>query len=292
MIFIPFINPLRFKEKGVVSEFQTRYFDQHHYKETILPFEENAEYSQPFQLSDQIVNYLESDETSATISIIRTDDDAVIISEAFAAISSTVRDGITYYTYLSNITAEAIGEGNFCAQIQAGEFTLESNPFCILEDQEGTVQIVYSHKKFYEDVLWELGDIEMQFRTQGYIKYSLPQRNSTTYDDQPMNLRMLKTVPYGSWAFITDAAGIPNYMIDILNRVFGCSNLFIDGKYFTVPADAKWELKEEDRYPLRGWGIDLRERDNKSSIDFKTGFLIREDGGFMLREDGGRFILG
>jgi hypothetical protein len=57
-------------------------------------------------------------------------------------------------------------------------------------------------------------------------------------------------------------------MIDLLNRAFGCSYLSIDGRLFTVPQDSKWEEKEEEFYPLRGWGIDLREKLLKTSIGF------------------------
>lgn len=297
MIIVPFINPLRYKEKGYLSDYQTRYFDEHLFPETILDFEEHVDYYQPWQTGDQINQQLFSDADSMSISFYDEDDDSLILTQAATFVSSTTLNGTTYNCFHIFTDTSDIGNGRVYAIVSAGGLQIESHRMEICSNQRGTVLARYSNPKFYEDVIWEFlnaADVQMYFRINGYIKHNLPERVSSTYEDQPLNMTALKNTAFNSYSFITDSAGIPTYMIDICNRVMGCKNLAWDNRAFTVPESNKWEEKEEERYPMRGWGIDMRESVNKKSKSFPVsvfGFELLEDGGFALLEDDGLSIL-
>lgn len=274
MLSIPFLNPLRYKENGYSNNFNTKYFDLFHYPETIRDFEVLADYKQPFLLSDPLVQYFVSTVDSATINYYKCDGTPVHSVSLTAAFTFTLPSDplFAYSVYTDTTDLNDLGEGVFYARITDGLTTFESELFEVASSQPGTVLIKYRHSKGYQDVIFEklASDFYFYVRVQGYVKHNLPERVSTTYEDQVLNMTPLRNIPYNSWAYITDSTGIPNYMIDILNRVFGCFTLYIDGRAFTVPQDAKWEEKEEEFYPLRGWGIDMREKSLSASLNSIT----------------------
>jgi hypothetical protein len=284
MIIVPFINPLRYKEQGVTSSYQTKYFDKHFFEETIRPFEQVVSYRQPWQTNDRIHQQLFSDETAMSIEYINEDTGDVVVADVFTAVSFNVLDGVTIYTYEHKQPLSIVGNGNFFARITAGARVLESNPFNICIDQPGTVSIKYSNSTFHEDVIWEFG-IEMYLRVNGYVNHNMPKRFSNTYEDQVYNTTILKAVPYNTYTFITESEGMPTYMIDILNRIMTCDSTRYDGKYLTVPEGTDWEEKTEEYYPMRGWGIDLRESENAASLELREGAVLIEDAFHLLTED-------
>lgn len=276
MLSVPLINPLRYVLQGASSVYNTKFFDEVLFPKTILPFEQPVDYYQPFNLSDPLVQYIITLDalTTPTVNFHRVSDDSIIYSQAMThQFNYSVPGGILYSVYTINTDLNNLGEGIFYARITDGTTTIESNKFCVEDNHENTILVKYRSTKLYQEVIFEkliLLDSSFYFylRVQGYIRHNLPERSSTTYEDQVLDMTALKNVPYNSWSFITDSAGIPTYMIDLLNRVTGCSNTFFDGRQFTIPQDAKWEEKEEEFYPLRGWGIDLREARLLTSIGF------------------------
>lgn len=269
MIEVSFINPLRFKKQGYSSNYNTKWFDEFLFGETIKAPEEPKEYFQPFNLDDPLVLQITSPEVAVDLHFIRISDGITIHSAPFTPISSAVIDSVAHYTYQINVDLNTVGVGTFYCLIIGGTTTLQSNNICIDTNHDQTIQLKYRNSKFYQEVIWEKDPgFYMYLRVQGFIRHKLPERISNTYQDQPVNTTMLKTVPYNSWTFITNPAGIPTYMIDLLNRISGCNTTYWDGRLFTVPDSAKWEEKEEDFYPMRGWGIDLLETKVKSKIAF------------------------
>jgi hypothetical protein len=271
MIVVPLINPLRFKKKDFTSNFQTKFFDESLYPETIRDFEEQASYRQPFQLNDPLILQVESDALSLSL-VFYTCDGIPQYSKDFDQISSrTITSGSgTLILYLHQITVDLnnVGEGAFYAQIE-NDVILQSNNICIYATQPNTLLAKYRNYKFYQDVIFEKDtDLFFYLRVQGFIKTNLPERSSTTYEDQTLNVTQLKTVPFFSWKFITDSLGVPDYVIDLINRVFGCSTLYLDGRLFTVPDSEKFSELDEEYYPKRGWSIILREQQTNSSVAF------------------------
>jgi hypothetical protein len=270
MLIVPFINPLRFKLQGYLSPYQTKYFDEHLYPDTILPIEEPKGYRQPWQTTDTLALHILSDQSDAThvqLNFYKESDNTLIYTISFTPLTTTVIGSTTWYVYTCSAPLAPIGTGNYYTLLSDGDQIGEGNKINICTAQGQTVYVKYRHSKFYGDVLWQFDPtFYMYFRIDGYIRHNLPLRTSTTYEDQVENTTQLKTIPSNSWSYITDSEGVPNYMVHIANWVFGCDSLEIDGRLFTVPQDAKWEPKEEEFYPMRGWGIDMREAIERASL--------------------------
>jgi hypothetical protein len=266
-----FINPLRFKKQGFSSSFNTKYFDQHLLPDTILDFEESSDYHQPWQVSDLIHIQIKTDNLSVQINFHQEEDGDIIHNVFFTQVSTAVIivGGVptTFYWMEAYVDLNSVGEGHFYATIVGGSDTLESNKICVQTAQKHTVLIKYFHSEFHEDIIFESG-IVFYLRINAFVRHNLPERQSTTYEDQVLNVVNLKGLPYNSWTLITEAHGIPTYMIDMINRACTCDNLFFDDRQFTIPDNSKWEEKQQELYVLRGWGIDIRERVIKSSIAF------------------------
>jgi hypothetical protein len=272
MIEVPFINPLRYKKQGFSSNYNTKFFDELLFPDTIEDYEQEVTYYQPWLITDPLSQEIESDEASVAIRFVRISDGVTVLSSTYTQVSSTIVDSVTIYTYRHTADLTSVGEGFFYVLAVAGTTTIESNKIFISSSQPGTILWKYRNTKSpYEGIPWEL-DATFYFylRVQGYIKPKLPERIATTYTNQRVNTAMLKSVPYTSWYYVTDASGAPWYMADIMNRALGCNVLYGDGRLFTVPDTAKWEEKEEENYPMSGWGIDMLESEVKTSRSFDS----------------------
>jgi hypothetical protein len=98
------------------------------------------------------------------------------------------------------------------------------------------------------------------------ISFSLPASITEDFEDQTLDESLLSSIPYRTFELIVgDAKGVPPYVIDIVNRVFTCSDVSIDGRKFVKPKESKWDVNELDGYPAKGWKTELREGSNKPS---------------------------
>jgi hypothetical protein len=282
MFTVPLINPLRYVELDYSDNYNTKFFDLFKHRDTLKDFEQPTDYYQPFNLDDPLTQYIVSaNNVAPDINYHRSCDGKIVHTEtmvnAFSFTLPPEPGGIVQLEVYTNTTdLNDLGEGLYYARITDGTTTIESNLFCVSENHSNTILVKYRNTKVFQGVIFEKllaldADFYFYLRVQGYIRHNLPERVATTYEDQLLNMTSLRSVPYNSWSYITDSSGIATYMIDLLNRVFGCSDLYMDNRRFTIPQEAKWEEKEEEFYPLRGWGIDLRERITQTSLDYNGG---------------------
>ncbi len=103
--------------------------------------------------------------------------------------------------------------------------------------------------RYYNDIIFETG-FPPSLRVLGKIKYKSPASRDTIYEDQVLNQSILNSVPFRIWELtIGGSSGIPDYLIDKVNRILGCSNLLIDGRLFTKSEGAKLEERALEDYP-------------------------------------------
>ncbi len=80
------------------------------------------------------------------------------------------------------------------------------------------------------------------------VAYTNQEYNITTLDSKPFEVDVLT---------IGNCQGIPNYQMDIINRIFSCSEFLIDDVLWVKNDGAKLEKKSEPNYPMLGWSIEL-----------------------------------
>lgn len=265
-ILQPFLNPVKLHriEPVQIARYVSKFFLDYFFIETVREWEDPKKpYYQPFMRADTITLQLQANINPIQIYLIRCDE-SIAYSNAFTQKQQYGLDP-SWHIYEHTLPLALIPEGVYFIQVVAGTINLISEPLKIQNVWENSVLLEYQHYRFYGDVIFETG-INFSLRVHGSIgKYITPASKDTTYEDQSLNLTMIHSVPYRVVPLlIGDAGGIPDYLIDKINRILGCSSLQIEGRYYTK-GGTQLEPKALEDYRMRGWSIDMRERYNRHS---------------------------
>jgi hypothetical protein len=263
----PILNPVKFHElePSQVPQYLTKYFDEHPYFDTIDEHQYHQTYCQSWQTSDIIKLQLTSNFAPLTVSLIDSDGRKYYETNMQQVQSGPFPDTAIYEI---NVSLSTIEEGTYWLQIACGSpvsLTLISEPLYIRETHETSVLLEYKHYQFKDDLIFETG-IVLAKRVKGKIRYKSPASVNTLFKDQTNNQTLLDHKGYRVWELIVgDSYGVPDYEIDRISEFFGCSDVWIDGRKFTVADGAKWEEASQEDYPLRGWRIELNEAISRRS---------------------------
>lgn len=157
-----------------------------------------------------------------------------------------------------------------------GNTILYSEPLFITASYSNTVAIIYTHdendfdRKFTGDaVLPSMLRIEGGMKSDGFA----PGGKFKMFQDIDYNTEILNSSPLDveKWTF-GPSEGAPNHIGGLLNRIFGLSNVTIDGVQYSRNEGAKLERAGDSDYPLAGWAIELVKSDNPYSETFQTSF--------------------
>jgi hypothetical protein len=170
-----------------------------------------------------------------------------------------------FYICQHSLSLAAVPEGAYKVRLTAGNNNLISEPIIVRNRFEFSVLLEYRHHRFHGDVVFETG-FSPEIRVLGSLNFKTPASKDTIYEDQSLNTTLIHNVPYRIHELIlSDSFGIPDYFIDKLNRILGCSELFINGRQYTKAEGARLEESRIEDYPMRGWKIDMRDRLNRHS---------------------------
>jgi hypothetical protein len=278
-LIYPFINPLQLFDPNYVSDprYNTRDFIDYEHSQTILPWEQDTHYCQPWQKSDSIWIQLQTNTGPVNFVIKKCEDDSVVATIPFVqGAQSGNEPGL--YLYEIGVPLAAYQEGDYYVVYEFGlspvVFSLRTGCLDIREKHEASLYLEFKHFEYREGWIFETG-LFPAMRVHGVLKYDRTTNKSTTYADQEQNETSLRNIPFRLWKlFIGDSGGIPDYMIDKISRQIGCSTLLADGKGYTKPADKELEPKEEDNYTLRGWEVELKETKNRTSREFENNIPL------------------
>ena len=267
---IPFINALQLVEiaPSQIRQYQTRHMDDYlHYNR--LNEWQSGSYTSPYLRSDSIYLQFQTNTGQPTITVIDCAGNIIIGPQLMIQRQQNPYDPGTYI-YESATSLNACQEGvTYWFKITTSTITLISEPILIYEDFANSLLIQYKHRKFYADVIFETG-IEMNIRIPGILRQKPPAAKDTVYEDQVLDMTMIKSIPYRLWeVYLGAGIRVPDYMIDKLNRVLGCSSVRIDGRYYSKNEGFKWEQVDEEQnstfYAYKG---ELREMINRNTNEF------------------------
>lgn len=270
-----FINPLQLFDPAPAEDprYRTKDFIDFDLPDTILPWEQIVGYCQPWQLSDTIFDQLQTNAGPVNFVLRDCKTNQVIDTIQYTQGEQNVNDPELFIYQLAAPLA-GYPEGCYYAEVTFGAnpivFTLRTGELLFASEHANSVLAEYKHYEFREDIIFETG-IFFMLRLFATNRYQKTANKSSTYEDQVLNMTALRNVAYRLWTFVIgQSKGIPDWLADKVGRIIGCSTLLLDGKAFTKPKDAELEAIEEDRYPLRGWTIDLRERYNRASREYEN----------------------
>jgi hypothetical protein len=273
-IIQPLLNPVKFidMDPELIPQFLSRHMDDYFYLETIKPWQTRRNYIQSWQKTDTVSIQIQSTYDPVRISLVDIDERVYFFTNFTKVLYDF--DDPTLFLYEVEVPLASFGEGLYFWKIEAGddgtgnyEITLISEPQHIAELQKDTLLLAYQHPDYYNDVVPSGFFPFIRIRATLRLK-SLSSKDSF-FEDQVLDMTMLQSKPFRLWQLlIGGASGIPDYLADLLNRVFGCKTLLIDGKPYTKSDGAKMEESAQPNYPMRGWSIDLREAENITSLVF------------------------
>lgn len=257
--------------------------DQDFQRDLIKWWEESSEYLQPVERGDKFRFQVSSTtHLSKTLTVVDCNGLTVltIALTNTATISGNVStDGDPMGAYDYRIDDPSIGydlitEDGTYYLLYAIEYDAThtemfiSQPFDLKDAHEDTVLIEYRHSINKERCYFEQIPTIFRLRIGGTIPdNSITNESSdTVFEDQGYNLALLNSVAYNGWKFFVgiNGVGLSAWMFRKLNYVFGCDELYIDGKGYQKGNGARWEKTTSENVPLFGAAIDLRLPDNSA----------------------------
>lgn len=262
IIVLSHLNPLKFQRRGYANAdpYNTKYFEDWSFAETIRNFEHEVGHLQPWQNNDIIELCLLSNYAPFSAKLVDCSG-AVVDTFLFTRVPvSTDASGL--YAYFLSVALTSYPEGVYRLEIYAGSpvvvDTLDSEWFSLKELHENSVLLNYTHGSNDYDVPFESG-VAFNLRTLGGFAEYAPKTDRVVFIDQPRNGVQLDAKSYSIWKlFIGDAFGVPDWFIERINAVFCCDTVTIDGKRFVANDGAQVEPNREKDFPLAGWSIELR----------------------------------
>lgn len=268
---IPGVLPMKFKDTNFTNPapYNTKYFENFHYRETIPYYLSADDYYQPWQKNDIIYLQLMANYGPHSVEIIN-NKGYLVTSIAFAPVATSLDSG-GLLTYRASIALNTLPEGVYKLQLKSGDpltITTESDWFCLKELHQGSILFTYKHSENDFGVAFETG-VEFSFRVHGGFKEFQPQSERVVFIDQPSNIVQLSSKSFHTEKLIIgNAYGVPKWVIDKINQVFDCDTVLVDGKQWVAVSGARFEANRLDRYTKEGWSIEVRPAKRRSGNRF------------------------
>lgn len=270
------INPIRFIDSNSSDAWPEIYhskpFDLETYKESIFDFQTNRCFFQKFQTNDITrIQFL-----SDFIPVIRIFNTTTGTQSGVPFFNMGISfPDFTFKVYEADIDFSLYGEGIIYLTIQYIDVTLKtwiSEPIDVQEKWENTVLFEVRNDENAFSFVFDTG-IVIKSRVEAIIDNFIPKADRIVYNDQTRNATLLSGIPFREFRLnIGGRAGISDWLIDKINRMFACNQVKIDGEYYTASEGAEWEPNRDEEYPLAGWRIPIIPVDNKFNQRLKPTF--------------------
>lgn len=266
VLYYPLLNPIRFYLPSPDTSYESRDIDDFEFFDSVEPWEERKDYYQPWNKGRHI--YLQFLSDFGPHNIIVKDLKGTVIDTISADQIAQSEDNPGLWIYQVDIDTSLYDVGQYRLFHEAGiddKLILQSNIQDICTRHKHSLLLEYYNYRYHEGVVFETG-IKFQFQVEGSNKYKTPASQGEDFEDQTLDEFLLDAIPYRIYELIIgDGYGVPPYVIDIVNYIFSCSNVNIDGRQFVKPVSNKWEVNEEDGVPTKGWKVEVRPAVNRPS---------------------------
>lgn len=274
--------PVRFYPVDVENDerYNSIHLDNDWFFKQIRWFEKNIFYHQKWQQNDQLSLQVRSTLTPVEIDILDCSGKKIVenIPLPFVPVSKPTGDYNVYEGTIDFNTivpgATPLPDGEYYLLLSAGTdetfiYAL-SEPIHVKAKWPKTMLFEYTHDRNDYDIWWETG-ITCNFRVEAILTELTPKRNRTSYENQVQQIQTLRSDPYRKWKLkIGGEGGVPAWVADKLNFIFGCSSIKADGLLICPDEGAELEPQFVNDYPAASWSIDVREGLNKYSKRITT----------------------
>lgn len=272
-LYIPLLNPVKFYESGreaaEINKYLTRHFDDFMYPERLYNWQSPEEYCQIWQVDDIIKLQFEATFDPIIVKLIDTNGTAVIELPALIGLPHQTFENT--WSFEVEMSLAGVTTGCYYLQIEAGTGgeakTLISSCQYISETPiENSIIFEYYNSRFHGDIMFESG-IQLQFRVHGNFGFLTPGRKDEAYKDERFNPSILNSKTFRQFDLsLGDGWGLPDDIIDLVNRIFSCDNVIIDNKPFAIAEGGKFDFIDiGNEYNKRGLKVTVEEGINRHS---------------------------
>lgn len=273
-IRFPNLNPFKFvlRDSSLAAGYHIRHLDDALQQDQIYNFQPEKFYLAKLQNTDTVYFQVIANYGPVVCSLLNCEGDTVV-NGSVAAINTN------FYTapetaYGCSIDIASVAKGNYQVYLSVGSGAAKrefvSEPIAIDADHANTLLLAYTHRENKAGVIFENGET-FYFRTEGVLTDFQPGSNDVVYEDQTANLVSITSFPFRSWKLVAgNSEGIPDWVADRINRIFGCDTVNVDGKQFTKPEGGKMERNGDREYPLAAWTFEIREAESQDTVDYSN----------------------
>lgn len=282
-IYIPELNPVPFFEvtRSNLPAYFTKHFESYPFKERLYFWQQQDDFIQVWQTTDIIYLQFESSFDPIIVNIL---DSGGNVLQAFPALIGLPNKFIPG-TFSFEVSISLAGFQTDCYYLQlilgtgAQERILISNRQYVSAVQlENTLLLQYWHSRFHKDVIFETG-IQFQLRVTGLFGFLDKVRKDEAYRDEKYNPTLLSSRSSKQWPVYfgipgqgilakRDFYGLTDDMINLIDEIWSCDNVLIDGKPFGIADGSKLEYTTADsdgNYAKRGLKVMVEAGINRNS---------------------------
>lgn len=217
-------------------------------------------YSQKYNLSDHTKIQVLSDDGAPEMQVMDAETGFPISTISFDLVADNLVVNDDFKIYEAEIVFFNIGVRKIYLRFNQ----LQKSPVIdIQENHEGTVLLKYRNSRNDFGVVFDTG-IVFYTRIEGTVKDLEPQSDNEIYTDQIHNITKLYSQPYNMFTFYAGKSyGLPDFMLDLVNRIFSCDMIKIDNTWFERSEGSEFEVVRVDGYPFAGMSINVQPAVNR-----------------------------
>lgn len=251
------------------AQYHFKQMDTDWFANRIARYSQRSNYFQKWQTNDSFDVQFITQGLAASLSVI--DCDGVTIDTI--TLTQTSNPAITSpkQLYLGTVDCSLFPENKvvyLVAVFGSGPTakTFISEPMMAAADWPETILIDYSNDNNQTDMIWN-APYSGKIRVEGYIDRFRPGGRLSQFEDQPLDIVNLNGEPTRTYDLLIGSDfGVPDWMIDKINRILMLDNVSIDGYAYTLDKDAKFESLDTPGVPTSFWTIAIREENNRAGI--------------------------
>lgn len=266
-IYIPFLNPVKFVElnRTQAAQYESRHMDDYLFADQLQAWQTKVGFRQKWTIHDAVNLQFESNFGGVQVQVVDCELNVFLTQNATQVRRNLQLDG--FFIYQTTISWNGFTPGVYYILLTLGGTTqMISEPQQLYTSLPGSLLFEYTNSKFFGDIIFETGFSPSVRLDAAVLIPEAPGNLRSAYIDQQYNATTLKGLPHRSFNLVIEKDhGAPPWMADMMNWIFSCDNVSIDGKPYAV-VDANIEGNQLDpQYPLRAYSIKVQEGINRSS---------------------------
>lgn len=283
---IPELNPIRFYDvaRANLPAYFTKHFGSFPFKERLYFWQQQDDYIQIWQTTDII--YLQFESSFDPIVVNLLDENGAVV-QAFPALNKIPNKyQAGTYVYEVAINLGEFNAGLYYVQILLGsgaqqKILISGVQYVSADQLQNTLLLNYWNSRYHNDVIFETG-IQFQFRVTGMFGNIDKVRADERYRDEKYDPVLLSSRSAKQWPVYfgtsgdgvlakSEFYGLPDEIINLIDQIWSCDNVLIDGNPFGMADGSKLEYTTADgdgNYAKRGLKVTVESGLNRNSQIF------------------------